>query len=397
MRIQRTLATCALLFGTATLAQAQNAHLNEIYCSMTGTDFDEYIELIGTPGASLDNYVVLVLEGEGGGQGILDRVWNLTGSVVPPSGYFTMANIGSQITFDYTLDQGPHTLSMFYTQGQNNLENGTGTVYLIEASSALAIMDLETIYYNGTIDADLDLITILDTDPSYTIHEAVGMVNDDWVQGLDNVHDCAPTLGPDGSFFPAGVYRPGDYPGDWCSDDFLVFGNTLDPKNTPGAMNPSAACTGMPSSSGCGGMTGGIGTNYCGPGELNTTGMPGVMTADGSEIAADMDVTITGSQLPPTQFAYFIGSTTQGFVAMPGGSSGNLCVIGTIARFNSQIGAITAAGEFSIVVDTQNIPLTPTVAIMAGDTWNFQCWHRDFIAMSGPTSNFTDGISITFQ
>ena len=140
----------------------------------------------------------------------------------------------------------------------------------------------------------------------------------------------------------------------------------------------------------------GIGTNYCGPAALNTTGMSGLMAAGGSVLASDMDLTLTGSLLPQGEFAYFLGGPIQGFIAFPGGSSGNLCVVGIIARFNLQIGQISAAGEFSIVVDTQAIPLTPSVAIMPGDTWNFQCWHRDFIPMSGPTSNFTDGISITF-
>jgi hypothetical protein len=42
------------------------------------------------------------------------------------------------------------------------------------------------------------------------------------------------------------------------------------------------------------------------------------------------------------------------------------------------------------------IPLgTGPVAILPGETWNFQAWYRDL--NPGTTSNFTDGISITFQ
>ena len=41
---------------------------------------------------------------------------------------------------------------------------------------------------------------------------------------------------------------------------------------------------------------------------------------------------------------------------------------------------------------------TPTgpVAVVAGDTWRFQAWHRD-TAGGVATSNFTDGVAVTFQ
>ncbi|MFT5291092.1 MAG: hypothetical protein ACI8QC_001983 [Planctomycetota bacterium] len=143
--------------------------------------------------------------------------------------------------------------------------------------------------------------------------------------------------------------------------------------------------------------TTGLGINYCSPATNNTTGQPGIIVGTGSDVASDMDLTLTGTQLPPNEFAYFLGSLTQGLITNPGGSQGDLCVVGSIARFNTQIGQVNSLGEFSIVVDTQNIPVSPIVAIAAGDTWNFQCWHRDFIQGQGPTSNFTDAVSILFQ
>lgn len=35
------------------------------------------------------------------------------------------------------------------------------------------------------------------------------------------------------------------------------------------------------------------------------------------------------------------------------------------------------------------------VAVQPGDIWYFQAWHRD--ANPGPTSHFTDAVSVTFQ
>ena len=54
-------------------------------------------------------------------------------------------------------------------------------------------------------------------------------------------------------------------------------------------------------------------------------------------------------------------------------------------------------GEYSIVVDMTTVPEPPGLShvIVAGETWNFQCWYRDVNPI--PTSNFTDGTSIAFQ
>ncbi|MFT7678783.1 MAG: hypothetical protein ACI8QC_002780 [Planctomycetota bacterium] len=152
--------------------------------------------------------------------------------------------------------------------------------------------------------------------------------------------------------------------------------------------------------SGADGMGGGgFGTNYCGPGVVNSSGMSGIIGASGSNIVADNNLIITASQVPTAQFAYMIASRTQGFVANPGGSTGNLCVLGDIARFNraGEVGAIVA-GEFSLVMPLGDFPEPPTngVSVLAGDVWNFQCWHRD-IAGGVPTSNFTDAVEVTMQ
>jgi hypothetical protein len=35
------------------------------------------------------------------------------------------------------------------------------------------------------------------------------------------------------------------------------------------------------------------------------------------------------------------------------------------------------------------------VAVVAGDAWNFTCWHRD-LHVGAPTSNLANGLSIDF-
>jgi hypothetical protein len=148
------------------------------------------------------------------------------------------------------------------------------------------------------------------------------------------------------------------------------------------------------------GMSGGsLGTNYCSPGVPNSTGASGVMSAMGSAVALDNDVTLEAASLPNNAFAYFITSQTQGLVPNPGGSTGTLCLGGSIGRYVGQ-GQILNTGGTGAVSLVLNLAQTPQptgfVSIAAGETWNFQCWHRDAVGGTA-TSNFTDGYSILFQ
>lgn len=137
-----------------------------------------------------------------------------------------------------------------------------------------------------------------------------------------------------------------------------------------------------------------LGQPYCVPAELNSSGESAVLRAAGSAIAADADLTLQAIGLPTNVFALCLASQTQDFVASPGGSRGNLCLGGTIGRFNGQIVGSGASGQFSIAINTANLP-APLGVVNAGETWNFQAWFRDFQLVA--TSNFTSGISITFQ
>lgn len=142
---------------------------------------------------------------------------------------------------------------------------------------------------------------------------------------------------------------------------------------------------------------GSLGTVYCNPAPANSTGASGEISATGSDVASRNNLTLTGSNLPDGQFAYFMASQIQGFVANPGGSQGNLCVLGAIAHLRTQVGLVVNS-EFSIAVDLTNMPEPPSfgVSVMAGETWNFQCWHRDNVSGT-PTSNFTNAVSVLFQ
>lgn len=139
-----------------------------------------------------------------------------------------------------------------------------------------------------------------------------------------------------------------------------------------------------------------IGSNYCSA-VANSTGSPGAMWAAGSTSVVDNDVTIGCEGLPPNQFGIFVASTTQGLsIGASGSSNGDLCIAGQIGRFTqpNQILSTGPVGEFSLSIDLTAIPQGGvSVGVVAGQSWNFQAWHRDGVGLG---SNFTDGLEISF-
>jgi hypothetical protein len=143
---------------------------------------------------------------------------------------------------------------------------------------------------------------------------------------------------------------------------------------------------------------GSLGQNYCGPGAPNTTGDSGEIVATGSDVAADEDLTLTAFNLPPGNVCLFIASANQGFIVQPGTSCGNICLMGPdLSRFKFDAQVIDGNGECSIDVDPWVLLTNPPQPILAGQTWNFQAWHRDADALPDCNNNFTDAVEIAFQ
>ena len=140
-----------------------------------------------------------------------------------------------------------------------------------------------------------------------------------------------------------------------------------------------------------------LGTNYCGPGVPNSTGSSGEILATGSDVADDEDLTLSASNLPPGNVCLFLASANQGFIQPPR-SCGNLCLMGPdIARFKFDAQVIDDNGNCSMTVDPFVVLTNPPQPILAGQTWNFQAWHRDAGAGPDCNNNFTDAVEIMFQ
>lgn len=140
-----------------------------------------------------------------------------------------------------------------------------------------------------------------------------------------------------------------------------------------------------------------IGTTSCSPAVPNSSGMPGVISIVGSPSVQVNDLQLTASQLPLNAFGYFLASMHLGSGIHPPGSQGVLCLLPPIGR---GVGGtvfftgLTGAGTTTVDLGSMAQPTGP-VAVLPGDTWHFQAWHRD--ANPTVTSNLTDAVSLTFQ
>ena len=130
-------------------------------------------------------------------------------------------------------------------------------------------------------------------------------------------------------------------------------------------------------------------------GVVNSTGSMATIEALGSREAVEGHLTLRMGSLPSGNAGFLLGSQAPGLIRNPGGSLGNLCLSGNLARFNQQIAFPDADGVAEVHVDMTQIPHTPVAAIQAGQTWHFQYWYRD--SVGGPTSNFSSAVGVTFR
>ncbi len=131
----------------------------------------------------------------------------------------------------------------------------------------------------------------------------------------------------------------------------------------------------------------------------NSTGRPGRLRGIGSRVFADNGFSLIGDRLPQDSFGLFLTSLTEGFVANPGGQTGNLCINGQIGRFMGpgQVMSSGSSGTLLLPIDLTHLPTVMGFeSTMAGETRYFQLWHRDTSPHGWASNNFTDSIGVAF-
>ncbi|MEM6331062.1 MAG: PEP-CTERM sorting domain-containing protein [Planctomycetota bacterium] len=221
------LRSLAAIASLALASQAMAATINEVRIDDVGTDNHEYFELAGTPGESLDGlfYVVIGDGSSSQGSGVLERVIDLDGLVIPADGFFLAANSGvGTANGDITV---PSTPVIDLTFGSNTFENSDNVTHLLvsglTASAGDDLDDGDTGVLDTPWTSVIDGFSLLETDPL--------------VEGelLYASQFGLPTIGPDGSFVPGHVFRLPNETGPFSIGPFGTFtGPTFD---TPGVAN----------------------------------------------------------------------------------------------------------------------------------------------------------------
>ena len=142
-----------------------------------GDDGQEFIELISdTAGVeSLDGLTIMQIEGDGGGSGQIDRVYSFSGVSSGVNGLFLFrdSSDGLEPAADAqtTVFVEPDTQTLF----DDDLENGSGTIVLVQG-------------FTGALDDDLDTDDdgTLDSTPWGNVVDAVGWPEND--SGNENAY-----------------------------------------------------------------------------------------------------------------------------------------------------------------------------------------------------------------
>ncbi|MFO0873233.1 MAG: hypothetical protein U0575_04595 [Phycisphaerales bacterium] len=210
-------ADCVASASTLCLAggSAPNVLINEIRVDQTGVDNDEYFELSGAPGTSLDGCAYIVLGDGAGGSGVIESITVLDGKTIPADGLFVVAEPTFTLgTADYVV--GANGL---------NFENSDSVTHMLVFN------------FTGSNGQDLDTNDdgILDITPWQSIIDSIGLKDDanPPASGAEFVY--GPFIGPDGTFPPSHAYRCTP-DGTWSIGSFDSLAN-----DTPGFPNP--ACT----------------------------------------------------------------------------------------------------------------------------------------------------------
>ncbi len=135
--------------------------------------------------------------------------------------------------------------------------------------------------------------------------------------------------------------------------------------------------------------------NYC-TANPNSTGLTSKILASNVDLMT-RTMQLDAFDMPQGSFGFFITSNTQAFVMNAGGGAGNLCIGGSIGRgVGGSILSSGTTGSFTAMASLDSLPTpTGTTSVMPGETRYFQGWHRDSL-IGIATSNFTDGVRITF-
>lgn len=206
--------------STVACAPPPDVRINEIRTDQAGGDSDEYFELTGAPGTSLDGVTYLVIGDPVSGinSGVIETIINLNGETIPADGFFLAAESS------LTIGGGQAEVDLNLGASGLNFEGDDNTTHMIvQGFVGSSGQDLDS-NDDGEFDVApwmnvIDLVAIIKMENPPTLGQ--------------EYHYGPPTVGPEGATSPGHVIRCPDSTGNW------IIG-ILDPvgtDDTPGEAN----------------------------------------------------------------------------------------------------------------------------------------------------------------
>ena len=283
----RSMLTCMAAGGALLASAVLNAgsiQINEIRIDQTGTDTDEYFELIGPPNDLLVGLTYIVIGDGATASGTIEAVVDLTGQTLDANGLFVAA--------EATISLGTANLT-----ASLNFENSDNVTHLlVDGFTGADGDDLDT-NDDGTLDVTpwtsvVDAVALIIADPPEVGQEFVYAVQ----LGGQNV-------GPDGTFVPGHVYRCTP-DGDWVIGPFDPTGGD----DTPGAANE--ACPTGP-------VVNLFVTKDAPPNAISGTQFDYILTVTNSGLDPAFDVTVTDDLPAGVTFIGQVSSPPIAFTGVP--------------------------------------------------------------------------------
>ena len=179
-------------FSLFSASASQAVVINEIRIDQSGADTDEYFELFGSAGESLDGLSYLVIGDQSSNQGYIEAAIDLTGYQLAADGFFVAAESGFSL----------HPMVDLFTS--LNFENGDNVTHLLVRDFSGSLRDDIDTDDDGTAD------NLLWAD----IVDSVAMLASS--SSGDLVYS-ATTIGPRDGKVPPHIYREVDGSGDWLA------------------------------------------------------------------------------------------------------------------------------------------------------------------------------------
>ncbi len=205
---------------------------SEIRVDETGTDNNEWVELVGAPGTSLNDITMIVI-GDAGAtnlSGVIECVVPLTGKSIPADGHFSM----SEATFQWGIANIDYVIA-----GTNplNFENSDNVTFMLVRG------------FTGTLNQDLDAGVaplygdgVFDVTPWSSVVDTIALVETSTIPPTGTGWFYGPnTIGPDSGLMPGHIWRCEDT-GCWNIGPFATLdtaGAPVPHADTPGVVNLS--------------------------------------------------------------------------------------------------------------------------------------------------------------